>query len=127
MTDMTAAVQKPSYNGVAPTYTACTAADNFTAAPNSRYILHYKNGATATATGDFHAIDQTTTIPPGSGAVAGFADAILKPAGSMLASTELVAVIDNSTRFRDNTGKIQLVHGGTLTTLSVCIMGPFPA
>jgi|SRR6478609_9660563 len=127
MTDMTSAVQKPSYAGVAPTYTACTAADNFTAVPNSRYILHYKNGATPTASADFHAIDQTTPIPQGSGAVAGFADAILKPAGSMLASTELVCVIGNSTRFMDNTGKIQLVHGGTLTTVSLCIMGPFPA
>lgn len=127
MADLTSAVQQPSFAGVAPTYTAVSASDFFTAKPNSRYIIHYKNGATPTASGAFTATDQTTQIPQGSGAVAGFADAILKASGSMLASTELVSVIGKSDRFMDSTGKITLVHGGTITTVSVCILGPYPA
>ena len=127
MADQTANVQKPTLVGVAPTYVAANATDFFTAAPNSRYELHYKNGATPTASGDFHIIDQTTQIPAGSSAVAGFADAIVKAAGSMLATTELKAVIANSSRFMDSNGRIQLVHGGTLTTVTLNILGPFPA
>lgn len=127
MTDMTAFVQAPTQTGVAPVYTACTAADFFTAQPNARYILHYKNGATPTATGAFTVTDPTTPIPTGSGSVAGFADQVVKASGSMLATTELVSQIPNSTRFRDSTGKVNLVHGGTLTTLSVAIIGPLPA
>lgn len=127
MADLTAQVQKPGLTGVAPTYTAVAAADFFTAAPNSRYELHYKNGATATASGAFTITDATTPIPSGSGAVAGFADAVVKATGSMLANTELKCVIANSDRFRDANGRINLVHGGTLTTVTVNILGPFPA
>lgn len=126
MADQTANVQKPSFAGVAPTYAVANATDFFTAAPNAMYIIHYKNGATPTATGAFTVTDPSTPIPSGSGAVAGFADAILKASGSMLASTELKAVIGNSSRFRDSLGRINLVHGGTLTTVTVNIMGPFP-
>jgi hypothetical protein len=127
MADLTASVQAPTQTGVAPTYAACSASDTFTAVPNARYILHYKNGATATASGSFTVTDPTTPIPTGSGAAAGFADQVTKAAGSMLANTELVSQIPNTNRFRDSTGKITLVHGGTLTTLTVAIIGPLPA
>lgn len=126
MTDMTSAVQQPSFAGVAPTYTACTATDKFAAQPNARYFLHYKNGATPTGVASFKVTDQTTPIPAGSGASAGFADAVVQSAG-MGATTELVAVIANSNRFRDSLGFINLTHGGTLTTTSVAIFGPYPA
>lgn len=127
MADLSAFVQKPSYTGVAPTYSAVSAADYFVAQPNSRYEVHYKNGATATASGAFTVTDPTTPVPSGSGSVAGFADAVVKAAGSMLANTELKAIIANSDRFRDSNGRINLVHGGTLTTVTVNILGPFPA
>jgi len=127
MTDMSAAVQLPTLNGVAPTYTACTAADKFLAQPNARYVLHYKNGATTTGGSlPFKITDQATAAPAGSNPAAGFADAVVAATG-MTATTELVAVIDRSNRFRDSTGFINLVHGGTLTTVSVAIFGPFPA
>jgi len=127
MADQTANIQKPGLTGVAPTYAAANATDFFTAAPNSRYEIHYKNGATPTATGAFTITDPTTVAPPGSGAVAGFADAIVKATGSMLANTELKCVISNSDRFRDANGRINFVHGGTLTTVVMNILGPFPA
>ena len=123
MTDMTAAVQKPTLQGVAPTYTPVTVSDKFLAAPNAKYLLHYKNGATPQATGTMKASDPTTAIPPGSGLAAGFADAVLigTPMG---ATTESFAYIDNSNRFRDAFGYINLVASGTLTTVSVSIVGP---
>lgn len=128
MADLTAtAVQLPGPAGVAPTYVAVSAGDFFVAQPNARYELHYKNGGTATASGAFTVTDPTTPIPPGSGAVAGFADQVVKAAGSMLANTELKAMISNSSRFRDSNGRINLVHGGTLTTVTVNIIGPLPA
>lgn len=124
MTDMTAAVQKPGLAGIAPTYTAATATDKFTAAPNSRYMLHYKNGATPTGAGAFKLGDPTTPIPTASGLAAGFADAVIQNAG-MGATTELISWIDNSSRFRDATNFINLAHTGTLTTVTVAIFGPF--
>lgn len=127
MADLTSSVQQLGNAGAAPTYATVGAADFFTAVPNARYELHYKNGATPTASGAFTVTDPTTPIPAGSGAVAGFADQVVKAAGSMLANTELKAIIANSNRFRDANGRINLVHGGTLTTVTVNILGPFPA
>jgi hypothetical protein len=123
MTDMTAAVQKPALTGVAPTYTAVTATDKFAAAPNAKYELHYKNAATPTGAGTFKVVDQTTLAPPASSPAAGFADAVIQNAG-MGATTELMALIDNSSRFRDALGFINLTHTGTLTTVTVSIRGP---
>jgi hypothetical protein len=127
MADQTANVQRPGLTGVAPTYFAANATDFITAAPNSRYEIHIKNGATPTASGAFTVGDPTTPIPVGSGAVAGFADGVLKTAGSMLANTELKAWIANSSRFMDANGRINFAFGGTLTTVTVNIQGPFPA
>jgi hypothetical protein len=126
MTDLSANVQNPALVGVAPVYTAVTAADFFVAQPNARYVLHYKNGATLTGAGSFKVSDPTTPIPTGSGAAAGFADALIQNAG-MAATTELVAQIAQSNRFRDSNGRINLAHTGTLTTVSVAVFGPFPA
>lgn len=125
MADQTANIQKPGLTGVAPTYAAANATDFFTAQPASRYELHYKNGATPTGAATFKVTDPTTPIPAGSSAVAGFADAVIQSAG-MSATTELKAVIPNSDRFRDANGKINLVHGGTLTSVTLNILGPFP-
>lgn len=127
MADQTANVQQPGLTGVAPTYYAANAADYFVAKPNSRYEIHIKNGATPTATGAFTVQDRNTPIPVGSAAVAGYADGVIKASGSMLASTELKSVIANSSRFMDANGRINLDFGGTLTTVTVNILGPFPA
>jgi hypothetical protein len=127
MTDMTSAIQKPDLIGVAPTYTACTASDTFTAAPNSSYILHYKNGATAQTTGPNKISDVSTPIPTGSAASAGFADASDGLGAGLPATTERVRVINNSNRFRSSSGVITLAHPGTLTTVTLAIFGPFPA
>lgn len=126
MTDMSAAVQSPGLAGVAPTYTQATAADKFLAQPNARYELHYKCGATPTGAGSFKVTDQTTPTPAGASPGAGFADAVVQDAG-MTATTELISVIANSNRFRDAQGFINMVHTGTLTTVTVGIRGPYPA
>lgn len=116
MTDMTSAVQVPGTTGVVPTYTQATASDFFTAAPGTRYMLHYKNGATPT--GIVKVLDPTTAIPAGSTAAGGFAD--LQVSAAIGASSERVHIID-SNRFRDATGKIQMTSV-TPTTLSVAVI-----
>lgn len=126
MTDFSVNVQKPGLAGVAPTYNTLTGTDKFAALPNARYMLHYKNGATAMAAGTLTVTDPTTSIPANSASVAGFADAVTVPT-PMGATTELVAWIDNSTRFRDSTGFINLGKTGApvFTTMTVAIFGPF--
>jgi len=126
MADLSAAVQNPGLAGVAPTYSAVAAADFFVAAPRSRYVLHYKNGATPTGAASFKVTDPNTPVPAASGQAAGFADAVVQSAG-MGATTELVSQVPNSDRHRDSNGRINLTHGGTLTTVTVAILGPFPA
>lgn len=120
---MSAAVQKPALVGIAPTYTQCTVADKFLAAPGAKYMLHYKNGATPT--GILKITDQTSANAAPAGAVlsAGWSDVQTVPA-SMGATTEDVVWIDNSNRFRDGQGFVNLAHI-TPTTLSVAIFGPF--
>jgi hypothetical protein len=103
----------------APTYNTCTAADKVAAVPGSKYLLHYKNGATPT--GILKVTDQTTQIPAGSTAAAGFAD--LQVTTSLLATSETMQRIDNSSRFIDGQGFINLVNA-TPTTLTVAIVGP---
>lgn len=119
MTDFSANVQRPGLTGVAPVYNTATATDKFAAAPNSKYMLHYKNGATPS--GILKVTDPTTPIPPGSTASAGFADSQVTAA--LGASAEAICIIDNSTRFRDAQGFINLSHG-TPTTVTVAIIGP---
>jgi hypothetical protein len=127
MADLTAAVQKPGLTAVAPVYSGCAAADFFTAQPNASYILHYKNGATAQTTGPNKVADATSQAPAGATVAGGWADVAHGGGGGMAATSELVLIIPNSNRFRDGQGRINLTHPGTLTTVSVCILGPLPA
>jgi hypothetical protein len=127
VSDFTAQVQKPGLLGVAPTYNACTAADKFTAATGGRYMLHYKNGATPQATGGLpnKITNPTAVVPPGASPAAGWQDAVTQVSPGMTATTEFVAWIDNATTFKDGTGFVNLVHPGTITTMTVAIFGPF--
>lgn len=118
--------QQPGLAFVAPTYNAVTSADKFAALPGSRYVLHYKNGATpqASSSAPNKVTDTTSQIPAGSAAVAGFADLLTSAGTGMGATSEAVLYINNSSRFIDGTGFINLVHPGTLTTVTVAILGP---
>lgn len=123
MTDLTTSVQKASLGGAAPNYVAVSAADFFSAGPGEKYLLHYKNGATPTGAGTFKVVDATTPTPASASPGAGFADAVVQN-GGMLATTELVSEIDNTNRFRDANKRVNLTHTGTLTTVTVAIIGP---
>lgn len=120
MADLTSSVVNPGLAGAAPVYAVTSAADYFVAQANSKYMLHYKNAATPTTA--LKVTDPTTPVPAGSTAVAGFAD--LQVSAALGATTERVVWIDNSNRFRDANGRINLVNG-TPTTLTVAILGPF--
>lgn len=131
MTDMTSAIQRPTAGApVTPVYTQCTAADKFKATAGTRYMLHYKNGATPTGATASYVSEKAASAPPGAVPPAPAAPAtkwsdlqVILPAG-LTASTERVIVIDNISRYIDSLGFVNLLHGGTLTTLSVCIIGP---
>lgn len=127
MADLTANITKPGRLGVAPIYTNVSAADFFTAQAGAKYMLHYKNGVTAQATGGSpnKVTNPTATAPAGSSPAAGWADSISQASPGMTSTSEIVVWIDNSTEFMDATKRINLVHPGTLTTVQVAIMGPF--
>lgn len=118
--------QKPVLGGVVPVYNACTATDKFLADPNAKYMLHYKNGATTQASGLNKVVDQVSAgnAPANAVLAGGWADAAVTGGTFLGANSESVVMIDNSSRFRDSTGFINLTHGGTLTTVTVAIFGP---
>jgi hypothetical protein len=128
MADLSSFVQRPNASTVViPTYTAVTAADKFLASQNSGYMLHYKNGATLA--GAVYINEKLAANPPSSQAP------IPPPAGGLKwsdfvvhtafpASVERVVFIDNISAYIDNLGFVNLQHLGTITTLTVCIMGP---
>jgi hypothetical protein len=124
MTVLTARKQGLAFT--APNYQSVTAADKFAAVPGAKYLLHYKNGATAQASSSApnKITDTTSVIPAGSSSVAGFADLLTSAGTGMGATSEATIEIDNSSRFIDGTGFINLVHPGTLTTVTVDIIGP---
>lgn len=128
MGDLTANVQRPQLGFVAPIYTTVQATDFFTAAPNAAYVLKYKNGATAQASGAIpnKVTDATSVAPSGVSLAGGWADVPTSPATGMAATSEAVVTIPNTNRFRDGQGRINLSHAGTLTTVQVAIIGPFP-
>lgn len=110
----------------APNYQSVTATDKFLASPGSKYLLHYKNGATpqASSSAPNKVTDPSTVIPAGSAAVAGFADLLTSSGTGLGATSEATILIDNSTRFLDGQSFINLVHPGTLTTITLDIIGP---
>lgn len=110
---------------VAPTYNACTTADTFSASQGGRYMLHYKNGATATTT--LVVNEQLASLPPGASptAPAGatkWSDLVITAA--LAGNAERVIVIDNISPYINPTdNKVHLQHG-TPTTLTLAIFGP---
>lgn len=126
MADLTAQVRQPGIAGEAPNFAAVSASDTFTAVPNASYILHYKNGATTTGAAIFQVEDPTTPTPPGADLAAGWADAETFD-GTFGANAERYVRIPNSSRHRNANGAITLTHTGTLTTVTVAILGPYPA
>lgn len=124
MTILTARRQTLTF--AAPNYQTVTAADKFAAVPGSKYLLHYKNAATpqASSSAPNKVSDTTAVIPAGSASIAGFADLLTSAGSGMGSATEATILIDNSSRFIDGTGFINLVHPGTLTTITLDIIGP---
>jgi hypothetical protein len=115
MADLTSQIRRPGITAAAPNYVGVSATDFFTAKTGARYRLHYKNGATP-GTGALKVGDPSTPIPAGSGLAAGFADVTIVT--NMAASSESVLVVSVS-RHVDGNGRINLTHGGTLTTITV--------
>jgi hypothetical protein len=117
MADLTAQIRRPGAVAAAPNYVAVSATDFFNARTGARYRLHYKNAATP-GTGLLKVTDPSTPLPAGSPAVAGFADVSIVT--NMAATSEIVAMV-SAGRHGDSGGNINLVHAGTITTITVGI------
>jgi hypothetical protein len=125
--------QKPSIGTVVtPTFNATTAADKFSASGGS-YILIYQNAGTI-GTGTLWVLDGNNpgaVVPTGAQAPAiptgatKWSDALI--VSNMPTSSFRVIAIDNINiqNFIDSTGFVNLKHNGTITTITVAILGPF--
>lgn len=121
--------QKPNItNPVTPTFTQCTTNDKFAAAGGT-YVIHYKNGASATT--ECYVVNQNTSVPKGAAtptkddSQVNWSDALISSAVG--ANSERVIAVDavDIADFIDATGFVNLHHTGTLTTLTVAVYGPF--
>lgn len=113
-----------------PSYTQCTAADKFLANPSGTYVLHYKNGATATT--QCYVTNQVTSTPPGLAT----GSTVTPTGGTNWDDIQISAAIGASAErdvlltpaiiadYIDTNGFVNLKHN-TPTTLSIAIYGPF--
>jgi len=109
---------------ITPTFTACTAADKF-AATGGKYILYYKSGASG-AVAQIYALNPASA-PAGTAPAAGTGGtnwADLRLAVAIGATTDAVCVIPDVSPYLDATGFVNLKHNGTLTTVTVHVLGP---
>jgi len=111
---------------VVPNYQSCSAADKFLAKAGQRFMLHYKNGATAAGTvflNEQRAATPRGAVPAAASGATKWSD--VRIAASVGANSELVEWIDDAGPFIDAAGFVNLQHGGTVTTLTLLILGPF--
>jgi Kef-type K+ transport system membrane component KefB len=129
----------PGVVSSAPAFTAVTAADKFLSSGAGGWRIHYRNGATV-GTGslfvqNFSAVIApvgfTGAVPPGAatpalptGAVHWDDDLVVT---NMAATTDVRLYIPGIliAQFTDTTGFVNLVHNGTITTITVSVEGPF--
>jgi hypothetical protein len=118
---------------ITPIYSAVTAADKFAANPGTTYMISYVNGGTP-GTATLWVLDgnnpgavvpvgaQTPNIPTGA---TKWSDAQIS--ATLGASASRIIVLDKSiiANFIDSTGFVNLKHNGTLTTITVAVLGPF--
>ena len=124
MTTLPTQVPVPG-DDITPTFTQCTAADKF-AATGGRYVLYYKSGASG-AVSTIYALNTLTaptgTVPAAGAGATNWAD--LRLSNGIGASVDGVCVIPDVAPYLDATGFVNLKHNGTLTTVTVCVLGPF--
>jgi len=111
-----------------PTFSAVTASDTFNASQGQAFILYYINGGTATTAACYvsekaaiQPFGSTPVVPPTPATK--WSDGLLI-AATFPASTSRIAVINPVDNYLSG-GLVTLLHGGTLTTLTLGIFGPF--
>ena len=129
----------PGVVSAAPAFTAVTAADKFLSNGAGGWRIHYRNAATVGTGSLFVQNFSTVTQPLGfTGAVPPGAATPSIPAGAvhwdddlvvtnMAASSDRVLYIPGIyiAQFTDTSGFVNLVHNGTITTITVSVEGPF--
>ena len=125
--------------GSTPAFTAVTANDKFLSNGQGNWRIHYRNGATVGTGSLFVQNFSTVTAPVGfSGAIPPGAATPAIPTGAvhwddalvvtnMAASVDRVVFIPGSliAQFTDSSGFVNLVHNGTITTITVSVEGPY--
>ena len=120
----------PGVTSVAPTFTAVTAADKFLSNAGGGWRIHYRSGATPGTLG-LYVQNFVVAVPPGAatpglptGAVHWSDDLVINAMG---ATTDRVLYIPAIyiAQFTDATGFVNLVHNGTITSITVSVEGPF--
>jgi hypothetical protein len=111
-----------------PTFSAVSASDTFAASQGQAFILYYINGGTATTAASY--VSEKVAIQPfGSVPVVPATPATKWSDGLLIATTFpattsrwcVINPVDNYL----SGGLVTLLHGGTLTTLTIAIGGPF--
>lgn len=112
-------------NPVAPNYNTCTATDKFLAVPGKSYLLHYKNGGTASGTvfiNEQRAATPRASTPAAPAGATKYSDA--KLATAIGTTSELVVLLEDAGPYLDASQFVNLQHSGTVTTLTLAIFGP---
>jgi hypothetical protein len=107
------AIQNIAAAGTTPSYTACNASDTVPAAPRTeRLFLHYKGGASTSATLTITPVQPTSYKVPDVGNVA-------VPNISVALGANADKMVPVPPAYIDATGNVTLAHTGTLTGLTV--------
>ena len=120
-------VQPLAMLAVTDTYAAVSASDTFAASTGQSYVLRYVNGGTAT-TAACYVKNQQLVVPTNAVPVIPATPAVTALDGLIIATTfpattsrmVLINPVDNYL----SGGLVTLLHGGTLTTLTVGVFGP---
>jgi len=109
---------------VTPTFTAATTTDKFTAT-GGKYILYYKVGASGVIT-TVYALNTAPapagTVPAAGAGATNWAD--LRLSNGIAVSTDGVCIIPDVAPYIDATGFVNIKLVGTVTTVTVAVVGP---
>jgi hypothetical protein len=120
------ATQPPSLLLQTPTFSSVSASDTFNASQGQKFVLYYVNGGTPTGAAAYVS-EKLAVAPSGSVPVVPATPATKFSDGLLIATTFPASTSRWSEFIVDNylaSGLVTLLHGGTLTTLTLAILGP---
>ena len=120
------AAQAPTLLLQTPTFSAVSASDTFAAVQGQKYLLYYINGGTQTSAAAY--VSEKAAVAPSGSVPVVPATPATKFSDGLLIATTFPATTSRFSEFQvDNYlsgGVVTLLHGGTVTTLTIAIIGP---